>query len=58
MQCLPLYTSSLFSMLLNVDIVDSEKPDEIEFCSPTSVVDESPGLFLHPSIFSMKYSIS
>ena len=33
---LPLYTLSLFSMLLNDDIVDTEKPDGI--CSPTFVV--------------------
>ena len=33
-----LYTSCLFSMLLNEDIEDNEKPDEI--CSLTFVVDE------------------
>ena len=35
-------------MLLN--IVDIEKSDEI--CSPTFVVDQLSGLFLHPSIFT------
>ena len=43
-------------MLLNDDIVDIEKPDGI--CSPTFVVDEFSGLFLHPSIFSIKHSRS
>ena len=41
-------------MLLNDEIVDIEKPDET--CSPTFVVDEFSGLFLHPSIYSIKYS--
>ena len=41
---------------LNDDIVDIEKPDGI--CSPTFVVDEFSGLFLHPSIFSIKHSRS
>ena len=41
-------------MLLNDDIVDIEKPDGE--CSPTFVVDEYSGLFLRPSIFSIKYS--
>ena len=40
-------------MLLNADIVDIEKPDGIY--SPTFVLDEYLGLFLHPSIFSIKY---
>ena len=35
----------LFSMLLNDDIVDIEKPDEI--CSATFVVNELSGLFLY-----------
>ena len=52
----PLYTSCLFSMLLNENIVDIEKPDEI--CLPTFVVDDFPGLFLHPSIFSIQHSRS
>ena len=37
MQSLPLFTSCLFSMFLNEDIVDIEKPDEI--CSLTFIVD-------------------
>ena len=37
MQSLPLYTSCLFSMLLNQDIVDIEKPYGI--CSLTFFVD-------------------
>ena len=41
----------LLSMLLNEDIVDIEKPDEI--CSLTFVVHEISGLFLQPSIFSI-----
>ena len=53
MQSLPLYTC-LFFMLLNDDTVDTEKLDEV--CSPTFVVDEFSGLFLHPSIFSIKHS--
>ena len=48
-QSLPLYTSCLFSVLLNDDIVDIEKPDGM--CLLTVVVDEFPGLFLHSSIF-------
>ena len=56
MESLPLYTSSLFSMLLVDDNVDIEKPDGI--CSLTFVVDESSGLFLHPSVFSVKHSRS
>ena len=43
-------------MLLNKDIVDIEKPDGI--CSLTFVVDQFSGLFLHPSIFSIKHSKS
>ena len=49
-----LYTSCLFSMLLNDDTVDIEKPDGIYLL--TFVVDEFSGLFLHPSVFSIKYS--
>ena len=56
MQSLPLYTSCLFSMLLNDDIVDTENSDRL--CSPTSVVYEFSGLFLHPSVFSIKHSRS
>ena len=53
LRSLLLYTSYLFSMLLNDYIVDIEKPDGI--FSPTFVVDEFLGLFLHPSIFSIKH---
>ena len=53
LQSLPLYASCLFSMLLNDNIVDIEKSDGI--CSPTFVVDELSGLFLHASVFSMKH---
>ena len=45
-----------FLCFLNDDIVDIEKPDGI--CSPTFVVDEFSGLFLHSSIFSIKHSRS
>ena len=47
---LPLYKSCLFSMLLNDDVVNIEKPDRI--CWVTFVVDKFSGLFLRPSIFS------
>ena len=43
-------------MLLNNDIVDTEKPDGISSCA--FVVDEFSGLFLLPSIFSIKHSKS
>ena len=43
-------------MFLNDDIVDIEKLDGI--CSTTFVVDEFSGLFLQPSIFSIKHSRS
>ena len=43
-------------MLLNDDIVEIEKPDEIY--SLTFVVDEFLGLFLHPLIFDIKHSRS
>ena len=56
MQSLPLYTSSLLSMLLNDDIVDIEKPDGI--CPLTFVVDEFSRLFLHPSFFSIEQARS
>ena len=56
MQSLALHTLWLFSMLLNDDIVDIEKPDEA--CSPTFIVDVLSGLFIHPSIFSIKHSRS
>ena len=50
-QSLALYTSCLFSTLLNDDIVDIEKPNGI--CLLTFLVDELSGLFLHPSVFSI-----
>ena len=56
MQSLRLYTLFYFSMLLNEDIIDLEKPGRI--CSPTIVVDELSELLLHPSVFSNKYSRS
>ena len=43
-------------MSFNDNIVDNEKPDGI--CLPTFVVNEFSGLFLHPSIFSIKHSRS
>ena len=43
-------------MLLNEDIVDTEKPDGI--CCLNFVVDEFSGLLLHPSIFSVIHSRS
>ena len=52
-QSLPLYASCIFPMPLNDDVVDIEKPDGIYL--PTFVVDEFTGLFLHPSIFSIKH---
>ena len=56
MQSISQYTLCLFSMLLNDDIVDIENPDKI--CSDTFVVFEFSGLFLHSSIFFIKYSRS
>ena len=53
MLSLPLHTLSLFSMLLNDDIVDITKPDGI--FSLTFVVDEFSGLYLHPSSFHIKH---
>ena len=55
-QFLQLYTSYLFSMLLNKDIKDIKKP-EGKF-SLTFVVDECSGLLLHLSIFSIIHLIS
>ena len=46
----------LFSMLVNEDIVDIEKPDDM--CLLTVVADELSGLFLHPSIISIIHSRS
>ena len=56
MQSISQYTLCLFSMFLNDDIVDIENPDKI--CSDTFVVCEFSGLFLHSSIFFIKYSRS
>ena len=42
----------LFSMLLNENFVDTEKPDGI--CLLSFVVAEFSRLFLHPSIFSIQ----
>ena len=44
----------LISILWSDDIVVNEKPGEIY--ALTFVVNESGGLFLHPSIFSIKHS--
>ena len=46
MQSLPQYTSCLFSMFLNDDTVDTEKPDGI--CLPTFFINEFSGL-IHQS---------
>ena len=40
-------------MLLHDDIVEIEKPSRI--CLPTFIVSEFLGLYLHPSIFSIKH---
>ena len=53
---LPLYTSCLFYMLLNGNIVNIEKPDRV--CSLNFVIDEFTGLFLRPSTFTIKFSRS
>ena len=52
MRYLPLYTSRLFPMFF--DTANTEKPDAI--CSLTFFVSEFSGLFLHPSILSIKHS--
>ena len=44
----------LFHTALDDDIVDIEKPDGI--CSLIFIVNEFSGLFLHPSMFSIKHS--
>ena len=44
----------LFHTVLDNDIVDLEKLDWI--CSLTFIVNKFSGLFLHPSIFSIKHS--
>ena len=56
MQSLSLYKSCLFSISLNGDIADIEKPDGI--CSLSFVLDDFSGLSLHSSIFSIKDSRS
>ena len=53
MESLPVYTSWLFLILINDKIVDNANPDGIY--STTFVVGEFAGLFLHPSIFSIKH---
>ena len=40
-------------MILNDDIVDIEKPNGI--CSLSFVANEFAGLFLNPSVFSIKH---
>ena len=56
-QSLSLYTSSLFSISLNEDIVDVlQKPDGIG--SLIFVADDFLGVFLQPSIFSIEDSIT
>ena len=54
MQFLPLHTSCLFSMSLNDNIADIEKPDGIYL--PTFIVDDFLALFLYPSIVSIRDS--
>ena len=56
MQSLPLYTSCLFSILLNEDTIDIEKHDRIILLK--AFVNEFSGLFLYPSIFSIMHSRS
>ena len=48
MQISPLYTSWLFLMLPNDDMVEIERSDRI--CSSTFVVVNFWGLFIHPSV--------
>ena len=54
MQFLSLYTSRLFSMLLNDDIAGIETYEVI--CSPAFAENELSGLFLHQSVFFIKHS--
>ena len=51
MQSIPFYRSFLFSMYLNKDIVDIEKPNGIS--SPSFVWDDLSELFLHTSVLSI-----
>ena len=53
-QSLPLYTSCLFSMLLNEDIVDTEKPDAI--CLDGALSDI--WYWLYFSVFKRRYNIT
>ena len=53
---LPLFTICLSSVLLNEDIADIKKPDEISLL--TFTLNEISGLFLYPSIFSIIHSTS
>ena len=55
-QSLPLYKLCFFPTLLNDDIVNIDKPDGTS--SLTFHEYEFSGSFLHPSIFSIKYSRS
>ena len=55
-QSLPLHTPCLLSMPLNDNFVESEELNRI--CLLNFVVDDFSGLFLHPSIFSIKDSRS
>ena len=53
-QSLSLYTSCLFYMLLDDNIVEIEKPEGM--CWPTFAVDKFSGLFILLSVFSITYS--
>ena len=53
MESLPLYTSCLFSMLLDDDVLDIEKLDGI--CSRIFFIDQLSGLILRRSIFSITH---
>ena len=52
-QSLPLHISCIFSIFLNDDVLDIEKPDGI--CLPTFPMNEFSELPLHPSIFFIKH---
>ena len=53
MQSLPLYTLFLFSILLNDDVVDIEKPDRMS--SPTFILDKFSGLLLCHHFFLLNF---
>ena len=53
-QSLSLYTSCLFYMLLDDNIVEIEKPEGM--CWPAFAVDKFSGLFILLSAFSITYS--